>query len=106
MHTARTEQPRFLQYTGQARRLHGIVQLARASRRQPARPHSPVVAGHRAATGVDRTAEWMIDGKRVALWEKVGYSGGRMVMQRGTRVAGLLPPSHPGSEFGHSNENP
>ena len=24
----------------------------------------------------------------------------------GTRVAGLLPPSHPGSEFGQANENP
>jgi hypothetical protein len=24
----------------------------------------------------------------------------------GTRVAGLLPPSHPGLEFGQANENP
>ena len=30
----------------------------------------------------------------------------RMVMHRGTRVAGLLPPSHPGSKFGHPNEIP
>jgi hypothetical protein len=45
-------------------------------------------------------------GKWVALWEKVGYSGARMVMHGGTRVAGLLPPSHPGSKFGQANENP
>src|SRR5437763_14778971 len=29
-----------------------------------------------------------------------------MVMHRGTRVAGLLPPSHPGSEFARPHENP
>ena len=29
-------------------------------------------------------------------WDRVGH---RMVMHRGTRVAGLLPPSHPGSDF-------
>jgi hypothetical protein len=32
--------------------------------------------------------------------------GKRMVMHRGTRVAGLLPPSHPGSDFARPHENP
>ena len=35
-------------------------------------------------------------------WAKVGI---RMVMHRGTRVAGLLPPSHPGSDLGASMNN-
>ena len=32
-------------------------------------------------------------------WDTVGHACG-------TRVAGLLPPSHPGSSFGQANENP
>jgi hypothetical protein len=32
--------------------------------------------------------------------------GKRMVMHRGTRVAGLLPPGHPGSDFAHPHEKP
>ena len=37
---------------------------------------------------------------------KVGESGLLWGTHAGTRVAGLLPPSHPGSNFGQAHENP
>jgi len=95
-HTARTEPGRILQPAAHFRHLQARVQL----RRRPAAPAFPIAGGRSVGSGAAGAPWWE------ATWELgciVGESGvewgTRMVMHRGTRVAGLLPPSHPGSDF-------
>ena len=78
-----------------------------AVRRRRAAPSLPISDGGLRRNG---SLSCQSGGGRGILGCIVGESGVewgmRMVMHRGTRVAGLLPPSHPGSDFARTHENP
>ena len=92
-----------LQGAAHTRGLHARVQYSGADVER----RFPNAGGRSGESGAAGRSQW---GVKWDLGCMVGESGVewavRMVMHRGTRVAGLLPPSHPGSDFAYPHENP
>src|SRR3984885_1958803 len=102
-HTPRTDPGRYLQSAAHSRGLQAVLQSCRPLEKGA----FPIAGGRLGRLGV---VGWLVWETTWVLSCIVGESGlewaTRMVMHRGTRVAGLLPPSHPGSDFAHLHGKP